>query len=58
MLTSAGTLAKLYEMQQKNRGRPQPFPIVIGILPVRNALQGRRWIFAAQSEMEYVIKTN
>jgi hypothetical protein len=27
-------------------------------LPVRNALQGRQWIFAAQSEMEYVLKTN
>jgi hypothetical protein len=35
----------------KRQRSPKQFPIVIGILPVRNALQGR-WIFDALGKME------
>jgi hypothetical protein len=34
----------------KRQRSPKQFPIVIGILPVRNALQGR-WIFDARVKM-------
>jgi hypothetical protein len=40
-------------MPQRNAAKrqrsPQQFPIVIGILPVRDALQGR-WIFGARGK--------